>query len=279
MISEFLPEWTDGRISFTVGTGRCGTTFLYRLLDREKKVAASHERNPLLETFHRFAKWHGLPIDDEGFHESKAREIAIDLQSNQFSAEASAYLSFSIRELHERFGARFVLLVRNPEDVIRSYLAKGWYDRPVSYRDRSLVPGYQECEHFHHFLGRPIPQGEEFEEWNQLTRAGKLAWFWATVNRSVVEKFDQLPPDTTRVQKLEYLDFETYLDLGRFLGFESEISRRTFERMVRGKPNKSRIPIARRDWTPLERSEISKQACDTATSFGYSLFGDKTQLP
>jgi hypothetical protein len=42
----------------------------------------------------------------------------------------------------------------------------------------SVHAGYQECEAFHHFLGRIVPSGEKFEQWNQMSRAGKLAWFW-----------------------------------------------------------------------------------------------------
>lgn len=270
--SGFQREWLDGRISFTVGTGRCGTTFLYRLLDKERDVAASHERNPLAETFHRYTIWNGLPVDDEGFLETKAEEIECDLKNHRFSAEVSAYLAFSVTALHTRFGGRFVLLIRHPEDVIRSYLRKGWYDRSIAYRDRSQVPGFQSCEHFHHFLGRPIPSGDEFQSWNQLTRAGKLAWFWSTVNRMVAKQFESLPRRKTHIQKLETLDYHSYLDLTDFLGIESQVTRREFQRIQKARPNRSRGGRGEREvWSELEREEISQQAGETATIFGYSL--------
>ena len=41
-------------VSFCVGTGRCGTTFLVKLAELEPDVAASHERLRLPATFHMF---------------------------------------------------------------------------------------------------------------------------------------------------------------------------------------------------------------------------------
>ncbi len=36
----------ENKVGFAIGTGRCGTLFLYQLMDREPAVASSHERNP-----------------------------------------------------------------------------------------------------------------------------------------------------------------------------------------------------------------------------------------
>jgi hypothetical protein len=68
------------KVAFAIGTGRCGTLFLYELLAKEPEVATSHERNPVNEAFHRYCRWHGLPVDDEGFLATKEKEIAADLE-------------------------------------------------------------------------------------------------------------------------------------------------------------------------------------------------------
>ena len=166
------------RIGFAIGTGRCGTKFIAQIVDRESNVSSVHERNPLNETFHRYCKWYGLTVDNEGFLQEKEREIQQDFQENFYSFEASAHLSLSIQELYDRFEAKFLLLVRSPEKVVNSYLRKGWYEKPAVRVNPNLAPGYQECEAFHHFLGRIVPSGEKFEQWNQMSRVGKLAWFW-----------------------------------------------------------------------------------------------------
>src|SRR5438093_567511 len=82
----------DGRVAFCVGTGRCGTTFLAQLGEREPLVASSHERLRLGATFHMFCKWHGIPIDSEGFLRDREDAIRQDLTHRQFSFECSALL-------------------------------------------------------------------------------------------------------------------------------------------------------------------------------------------
>lgn len=146
----------DKKIVFAVGTGRCGTMFLHRLLSRETIVASHHERAPLSDTFHRYCKWYGIPVDSAGFLHHKAKEISEDLRVHAVSFEASSYLSLSIEELYSCFDASFILMVRNPLSVAESYYRKGYYAAPYIRNNPSLPPTYQESQHFHHFLGRIV---------------------------------------------------------------------------------------------------------------------------
>ena len=60
-------ELKMGKTIFALGTGRCGTVFLYKVFSKEPKVASHHERHPLSDAFHRYVKWNDLPVDDAGF--------------------------------------------------------------------------------------------------------------------------------------------------------------------------------------------------------------------
>ena len=177
----------DGRSAFAVGTGKCGTHFLVELLKREPQVAAVHEREPLLQNFHRYCKWYDLPVDSEGFLQAMETRISHDLEDCSLSFEASAYLSLSIRELHERLSAKIILSVRHPRDVVKSYIKKGWYAKPIVQARRDLALGYQESDQFHHSLGRIVPLGDELDSWNRLTQVGKLAWYWSRLNQAGVK--------------------------------------------------------------------------------------------
>ena len=186
----------DGRVGFVIGTGRCGTHFMFKVLSLESNVSSAHERNPLNECFHRYCKWYKLPVDDEGFLRTKEREIGQDLKDHHFSFESSAYLSLSVQELYDRFGAKFILLVRSPERVVISLLRKGLYEDPIVWADPQLALGYQDLSSFHHFLGRIVPSEEKFLQWNHMSRVGKLAWYWSAVNASVLDRFVELPRST-----------------------------------------------------------------------------------
>ena len=264
-----------GRVGFAVGTGRCGTKFLSKVAEREPAVAAVHERNPLLETFHRYCKWYKLPVDDAGFLHTMEHSIREDLRQHRFSLESSAYVSLSIVELYRKFDARFVLLIRSPDRVVNSYLHKGWWDQPVIRHDVACALGYQDTPMFHHFLGRIVPNGDQFEPWQAMSRVGKLGWYWKTLNQAVLDQFRELPSDHYRVVKLEDLNYLKYEELFNFLGIETELDRETFEEIATARPNaRSGLPTVH-DWSGQEATEFEQQVGDLSVEMSYVYHVDK----
>lgn len=260
-----------GRVSFCIGTGRCGTLFLYQLLDLEPEVASSHERNPDNEAFHRYCKWHGLPVDDAGFLATKADEIRQDLARHAHSFEASPYLALSTRELHERFGARFVFLIRRPDRVVTSFVHKGFYREPYAVADPALAPSYQRTgnEKGYTFFARISPRGEFLGQWNEMTQVGRVAWFWRAWNERALEILRSLPADCYRVLRIEDFDHAAYLDLARFLGFQPRVSPAEFDALSESKPHAFWSKRNVDQWTAREVEEFESQVAPLATEFGY----------
>ena len=258
-----------GKVGFAVGTGRCGTTFLAEVIGKESGIAASHCREPLIETFHRYCQWYDLPVDDAGFQQVMEDRIRTDLANHRFSFESSGYLSLSVAALFERFDARFVLLVRQPADVVISHVKKGWYSEPFQQQDPELALGCQRADSFHHFLGRQAPRGEEFVRWNAMTQIGKLAWFWASLNQAVIDQFAEIPECQSRIVRLEDIDFECYLGLADFLGFNSSLTESEFRLIAGRRPNASRVNQSVTDWTEAEADEFELQVASVAKRLGY----------
>lgn len=258
------------KVGFAVGTGRCGTKFIGQAIALERGVSSVHERDPLNETFHRYCNWYGLPVDSEGFLNTKQLEIQQDLENHQFSFEASAHLSLSIRELYDRFGAKFLLLVRSPERVVNSYLRKGWYSQPAVRGNPDLAPSFQSsCPYFYYFLGRIMPSGDEFIRWNQMSRVGKLAWYWNTVNTRILQQFEAIPETHYRVEKLENITYSRYLSIAQFFGFQSTISQKMYDKLLLRPPNaKSGVPTIA-TWTASEISEFEAEVQPMAETLGY----------
>ena len=260
-----------GKVGFCIGTGRCGTLFYYELAGREPRVASSHERNPDNEAFQRYCKWHGLPVDDEGFLAAKEHEIRNDLKDRDFSFEASPYLSLSVRELHARFGAKFVQLVRRPDRVVTSFVHKGFYRHPYVVRDASLATGYQSVgqERVHAFFARIAPTGEYFERWNRMTPVGKVAWYWRIWNERTNELLSALPADSYRIVRIEDLDHAKYCELAHFLGYEPQVTQADFDALSESKPhafwNKRNID----QWSRQEIDEYEAEVGDMARGLGY----------
>jgi hypothetical protein len=242
-------------------------------------VASCHERNPFNETFQRYCKWYRLPVDDEGFLHQKEVEIRQDLEDHLYSFESSAYLSLSVRELYEHFGANFVLLVRSPERVVNSYFHKGWYSELTVRKDPDLAPGYQECESFHHVLARFTPSGEKFFQWNTMSRVGKIAWFWNALNDRVMAQFAGLPEDAWRIVKIEELDYGRYLELAGFLGYQVSLPEEEYQALAERRPNAfSNVPTIA-DWSQGERTEFEAEVAPMAERLGYEYRVERLPVP
>ncbi|MBW7996609.1 MAG: hypothetical protein FVQ81_08610 [Candidatus Glassbacteria bacterium] len=268
-----IEQAIQGKAGFAVGTGRCGTRFVSEVAGLEPGVASSHERNAYNESFHRYCKWYDLPVDSAGFLAAKREEIEGDLAIAGYSFEASGYLSFSIKELYESFGAKFLLMLRRPDKVINSFLFKGWYGKPYICGKPNLAPGYQEheAEWFNHFLARIAPRGDEFIRWNKLTRVGKLAWYWTALNSSVLQQFAELPASQSMVVKLEELNYVKYLEVADFLGYESAIGREKFESLAYNPPNQFRDYRGAAVWSDREHGEFEAQVKALADRFAYPI--------
>ncbi len=262
--------YTNDQVSFAVGTGRCGTKFLHEVLNLDPQVSSVHERNPLNETFHRYCKWYGIPIDHEGFLHTKQVEIELDLEKAKLSFESSAHLSLSVLELQRRFNAKFILLVRTPHKVINSYLRKGWYSNKMIRSDYNLPPSFQESKLFHHFLGRIAPLGEKYLEWERMGRVGKLAWYWNALNERVIEQFSYLPEDKYTIEKLEDLNYDAFLRITQFLGLETTVTEQEFEKVASSRPNAYRDIPSLSTWSESDIEDYKKEIQPMSDCLGYS---------
>ncbi|MFK7986380.1 MAG: hypothetical protein AB8I08_10140 [Sandaracinaceae bacterium] len=256
-------------VSFAVGTGRCGTTFLATLAGLEPDVAASHERLRRAATFHMFCKWHGIDVDPSGFLGDRQRAVDTDLSRHRVSFESSALLSHSIAELAQRFDARFVLLVRNPHDTVASFAARGWFLAPIPWEDANLPPTLPDAMEPRHFFGRNLPRGPELDRWRALTQVGKLAWFWRERNLDVLRQFATLPAERRTVVRLEELDLDRYGEVARVLGWEPTISAARFEALAAQRLNTGPRPVAPARWSARETREFEREAGPLATALGF----------
>jgi hypothetical protein len=251
--------------------------FLYHLVQKEPEVASSHERNPENEAFHRYCKWHGLPVDDEGFLATKQQEILADLDQHAYSFEASPYVSLSVKALHQRFGAKFVFLIRRPDGVVTSFAHKGFYRNPYAVRNLELAAGYQDQspERFFTYFARVSPRGEFLRDWNRMTQVGRVAWFWKAFNDRTLEALEELPGDAYRLVRIEDLDYPKYLELGKFLGFQPQVSERDFDALRMSRPHAFWRKRHVDEWAAQEVIEFESQVGHLAERFGYEYRVDR----
>ena len=261
------------RVCFAVGTGRCGTFFLHKIMSKEPRVASCHERNIFNECFHRYCQWHKLPIDDQAFLYQKRIEIFKDLESADFSFESSAPLTLSIPTLFNEFNCKFILILRTPEKVINSYISKQWYANKIHLKNYSLAPGFHSGHrNTHHFFSRISPLGNEFIEWNNMGQVGKLAWFWRVINLTAINMLNELPKQQWRVVRLEDMDYDKYCDIAEFIGYKPFVKKNIYEEIVKKKPNKRDNQTTVADWSQDDIEDFKKYIDkDLCSIFNYHI--------
>ncbi|MFT5169320.1 MAG: hypothetical protein ACI8P3_004569 [Saprospiraceae bacterium] len=258
--------------AFGIGTGRCGTRFLYELIHHSKEVIAFHEQHPLSDAFLRYGTWYKLPIDLSSCWQQKENIVKQALDKGLHYFESSAYLSLNIPELYQRFDAKFIFLVRHPRAVVDSYYIKGWYKTPVIREQSDLAPGIQpDLELPHHHFSRIVAYGPEGKAWKECSRIGQLAWFWQEINKQILMALDQLPMSQYKVIRLEDFTFEKYLDICAFLEIAPTMRESRFVKTAATKFNRSKKNSLSKDWTAQEKKEFRYYVAVVAEQLGYEI--------
>jgi hypothetical protein len=204
-LPEFPPaeEVLAAPYYFVLSTGRCGTSFLTEILRRSARLSVHHAPKPELQYLsslvHRI-----VPV---------AASLDLAVLAARFELFVNAYRSGEIYvETNNRItffapalarllpNARFIHLVRNPADFVRSGMRRGYYaNGTIQYQ-------------------RLIPHGNA--EWCSYSQLEKITWEWNEIN-AFIEKFKASMPDdrvlTVRSEDL-FRDFETLKSVLEFVG-------------------------------------------------------------
>ena len=138
---------------------------------------------------------------------------------------------FAIPRLYETLGAaaRFVLIIRKPEDFARSALARGFFD--------PAHPHF--CEQI-----TPIPADAIAARWGEATPLEKCLWYWSLVNGMAIDNLATLPPNLWRILRMEDFSIEAIRNLATFLGLTgltTEMIREALSKGVNITPGSERI--------------------------------------
>ena len=182
---------------FFLSTGRVGTQSAAALLGLEGAFLTYHEPDPSLFELSKAVYESGPEGAD-----SAVAEQAMLLARRQFLENAlirgKGYIETSpqatfLAPVIERClpNSRFIHLIRNPYDVIRSGMRRRWYDGHVADR------------------GRIVPRdGTEFEErWDRMSALEKITWLWMETNEWIDNFLTEIP-DSRKAR----LTFESCFD-------------------------------------------------------------------
>ena len=248
---------------FVLSTGRVGTQTLASLFGKARNLTACHEPEPLLYDFSRRAyeadqMGGGMEPFTEAFMAARRKHLEHALRCGRGYLETSPQTTFLAPAI---IGAvpevRFLHVVRNPQEVIRSGMRRRWYDGHTSDPFRIT----------------PRPGTPCADRWHSMTPFEKNAWLWNETNQWIL-KFTATLPETQHLmihaERIFSADESCIEQLFSFLGAFPP-PRSVVEATLRRRLNAQRsgsFPTAD-EWS-VPQCDTAREVCgETAHALGY----------
>jgi acetyltransferase-like isoleucine patch superfamily enzyme len=208
-------------MTFFVGTGRSGSRAITKILSQHPDIKVKHEpKGQLIRLSTEYA--HGL-ISKENL-----KKALLDIYSHSgtvnsiFYGESDQKFSNMIPVIHEVFPrAKFVWLLRNAKDAVRSTYSRGWFDDrefDLPFRKEiSVSEIYSTDIYSKHRLNASKVGAMSKTEWETLSPYGRNCWYWSFWNSTIENGLAELPVDSKFVLKLEEFE-ENVSSLCSFIG-------------------------------------------------------------
>ncbi len=249
---------------FALSTGRVGTQTLAALLALARQTHAYHEPLPLLyglgQAVYRCASC--AAVDEILMHSlSLARGHLIETarQCGARYVETSPQVTFvahGFRALEP--DTKFIHLVRDPRDVVRSAMRRKWYEGNIA--DATRIS--------------PV-SGDARARWARYSPFEKNLWLWQETNVWIAKLCANLPASACILIRAEDLFAEERATLEKLYAFvDSEVpSNRRLRRVLRMKLNRQltgAFPEAEA-WDPDTYERLREVCGAAAETYGYRL--------
>jgi hypothetical protein len=250
---------------FVLSTGRVGTKTLAALLRLAPNLFVYHEPVPKLFGLSALAYRHfdDLPARKMllvAFGETRGTLLNYSLACSRGYVETGPHVTFLAPTIVEAVpGVKFIHLVRDPRQVVRSAMRREWYDGHKYDRTRIM----------------PRPNSDLSRRWSSFDAFQKSAWLWAETNRWIMEFASTLPDDRTMLVRAEDIFSQvtrTIDDLFEFVSAPLPSSRK-IERVLAGRLNQQERGAFPRptNWTDEMNEDLSRLAGEVAREIGYDI--------
>lgn len=255
-----------GPAFFTLSSGRCGTKTLAHILNIATNARVYHHPMPYLvdETLQAY---HDIRDKRQTFWRARRSVIQDawkdDLIFGELDHNMTPFATTIAEDIPE---AKFIVLVRNPWDFVRSGMRRNYYNGHPWDSGRL----------------RPEPHHPDFERWHTMSRFQKVCWLWNETYQRILHYLEDLPENRYTVIRFEDLidNPETAEQLFHFLGLDGydagavqSVLSRPLNKQTQGafpKPG---------EWTPDYHQMLWNECEKTVQEYGYSDFARRYPNP
>ena len=214
---------------FIIGTGKCGETFLNKVLKKDRTIDSYDESRPLLQSYYKFIRYNKLKVDEAPLFLNIKKTITNFNKKKKIYLESSSFLSFHAKDLVNKFNSKIIVLLRNPNDVCKDLQESGWYKNKYYKSNDNSVLGYQgistKFSNKHHNFSRLAPKGKLFLRWNKLNPLAKSKWYWDEVNTRLIKDLKKINKKNYMIVRIEDLKFEKYVEICNWLKIKPILSK------------------------------------------------------
>lgn len=251
------------RAFFVLSSGRCGTMTLAHVLNTAENARVWHhpQPDPILESLQAYRG----EIDKQRVFWRSRRSLINESWANglihgETDLLMTPFCDVIAEEIPE---AKFILLVRDPRNFVRSGMRRNYYEGHAWDFGR-LRP--KECD-------------PEYREWNNFSQFEKICWLWNKTYEEVKEKIKKIGADRIITIRFEELVNNTSVlkSLFNFLeleGFDSvsvnTLLSKKFNKQVSGTFGKPT------EWPENYHRTLWKHCGKTAETFGYEYHKKKS---
>ena len=250
----------NNNLALAFGAGRCGLSWFSKIFNSHKNWVGSVERFADYEAFYRYITYYNLPVNRESFYKLMELSYKRDMALYQNTFISSSYLSFGVKELTEKLNPNYIFFnIRNPINSVESFYKKGWYFYTDGNKNMES-PSIDITNSQYRSFSRIIPTGEKLKKWKDLSRIGKISFFWATINKSIYDDFKKINNIDKYNVKLEDINqnYSIYENLVEKFDFKEKLKKNKFLEIINKAPNKgSKDKYLYKDWNDLEKKEFT----------------------
>ena len=241
---------------FVLSAGRCGTMTLAHLLDSASNARVWHhpQPDPIREALQ---AWHGEIDRTEAFWRFRRPFLMHSWAEGRVHGETDLLMTpFADVIADEIPDAKFIVLVRDPRDFVRSGMRRKYYQgHPWDFG--RLKPGEDDSLS---------------ETWRDLSTFEKTCWLWNETYRRIVKIVRHIGDRRFRIIRMEDIirDPDSVKGIFHFLGLEGydvhavrEVLGKRYNAQVEGVFPRPEV------WTPEQHDTLWRRCGSLARRFGY----------
>lgn len=255
---ENFKKANNNKLFLSFGAGRSGQNWFSKIFNSHSNWVGSTERFNDYESFYRYITYYNLPIYKNNFFKLLELSSNRDMSLYGNSFVASPYLSFGVNEVVNYLKPNVIFFnIRNSIKTIESLHKKGWYLNFEKFLEIK-PPMIDITTNQYRTFSRIIPNDEYLDNWKNLSRIGKITWYWCIVNKSIFDNFNEIKHVKKYYIKLEDINqnYEFYEHLSKKFNLIEKLNKNNFLNIINKAPNRgSDEKYHYKNWNEIEKKE------------------------